>query len=48
MFKIEIRQDKFGVMVESDSISNEKTMRKLVDDITEKFNPGSCTKKLSE
>jgi len=38
MFKIEIRKGDFGVEVESDSISDENKMRKLIDDITEKFN----------
>jgi len=39
MFKITIHKGDFIVEIESDSIiSDEDNMRKLIDDITEKFN----------
>ena len=51
MFKVEIHKDKFGIEIETNSISDEDRVRKLIDDITEKFNTDGNdlnTKKLSE
>ena len=37
MFKVEIKAGAFEVSVESTSISDEDKIRKLIDDITEKY-----------